>query len=572
MISLTGACGTATCTWPNAFGIQGLNLDSLSGSIGIDFETPIPTPTIAIKVDNLVLPQAWSSVLGIADGTRISLALDLNLSQPLVNIDIEPAVGATVALTPLKIFSKDANVYNQLKINHAHLLFAPLGGTESDGTVVQAGVGLDFAANIGGVNVDVAASVSLDPANPSITADASVDSFGIGPVHFDNPKLHLAIAATSADFSFSGGFSDSTSGVSFSASVDLGVSTSLLNASVALTVTGGLPSYLYAAASLHGSVTLDGNGLTFSASGYVYLIIGSSYLNLINISYSADGGTIWRDLSNDAAAVAAAFVNFGTRVQDLYQELKQLGFGLPQIAQAFESAYQTNAAAVVVMLVQAGVGIGDAITTAINTLRAGASDIASALQSLGWSIPSIVSELLGYFGSSPAAIYAALLSIGDSGSSVISSISSLFNNGSYNLWAGSAPDVLDVSGGSFSPGASVIQYTLNFGTNQDWYVLPTDSGYAELVNRNSGQCLADPNHATGPAGLVQLPCNGDAAEQWYLGVYPGQSVSGQTHVLSNRYSGLVADVTGASPWPGAGVEQYYYNGGSNQNWTFLPAA
>ena len=38
-ISLTGACGTDTCTWQNAFGIQGLNLDSLSGTIGVDFET-----------------------------------------------------------------------------------------------------------------------------------------------------------------------------------------------------------------------------------------------------------------------------------------------------------------------------------------------------------------------------------------------------------------------------------------------------------------------------------------------------------------------------------------------------
>ena len=64
--------------------------------------------------------------------------------------------------------------------------------------------------------------------------------------------------------------------------------------------------------------TLNGNGFTFSASGYTYLIIGSVYLNLINISYSADGGTIWRDLNNDAAAVAAAFVSFGSRVQVIY--------------------------------------------------------------------------------------------------------------------------------------------------------------------------------------------------------------------------------------------------------------
>ena len=132
---------------------------------------------------------------------------------------------------------------------------------------------------------------------------------------------------------------------------------------------------------------------------------------------------------------------------------------------------------------------------------------------------------------------------------------------------------MDVAGGSQDAGGGVIQYTLDFGTNQDWYVLPTDSGYAELVNRNSGQCLTDINGATGPAPLVQFPCVGNTSQQWYLGVYPGNAnLTRQTRVMTNRFSSLVAEVEGASVWPNARVEQYPYNGGSNQTWTFLPAA
>jgi hypothetical protein len=573
-ISLTGACGADSCTWHNAFGIGGLDLDSLSGTIGVDFETAIPTPTISIKVDHLVLPDSWSSSLGVVAGTSFSLALDLNLSQPLVNIDIEPGPGSMVALTPLKIFTSDANTIDSLEINHAHLLFAPLGGTEADGTVVLPGVALDFAATIGGVHAKVAAAVSLDPANPSITADVSVDSFGIGPVNLNNPKLHLAISPLSADFSFSGGFSDSFTGISFNASVDLGVSVTLLHASVALNIQGGLPQYLYAASSLYGSVSADANGFSFSASGSLYLSIGGYYFAAINVSYSTDGQTIWRDLNNDASAVAAAFVNgYNAGVSYIYNALQSLGFGLQQIEQAIASAFAQGAAWVIEQVNAAGVAINDAVQAAINGLDATATQVASALQYVGEGVDQITQQLQADFNAGSATIYNALVSIGAGGESLLASISSLFNNGSYNLWVGDAPDVLDVSGASNAPGGGVIQYGFLLGaTNQDWYVLPTDSGYAELVNRNSGQCLTDPNYATGPTNLVQDPCTGESIQQWYLGVYPGQSLTGQTRVPTNRYSGLAIDVTGASFWPGAVVEQYTPNGGSNQNWTFLPAA
>jgi hypothetical protein len=252
--------------------------------------------------------------------------------------------------------------------------------------------------------------------------------------------------------------------------------------------------------------------------------------------------------------------------------LSSLGFNLTQIAQAIASAFNQGATWVLEQLHTAGVVIDAAVQAVIDGIQATDKQVADALQALGWDFNNIATELRDKFNEGSAALYNVLVSIGDYGQSVLNALSSLFNNGSYNLWVADAPDVLDVNGASQSAGAGLIQYTWNGGTNQDWFVLPTDSGYAELVNRNSGQCL-DNGGSTGPSDLVQEPCTGALSQQWYLNVYAGDgNLNGQQHVLTNRYSGLVADVTGASFWPGATVEQYYANGGNNQKWTLLPAA
>ena len=111
----------------------------------VDFETAIPTPTISLKVLNLVLPDAWASAIGMVPGTRITLALNLSLSQPAVDIEIDPGPGSTVALTPLKLLTNDSNVVNQLQIGRADLIFAPLGATVGL-TPVFWSVGLCLAA------------------------------------------------------------------------------------------------------------------------------------------------------------------------------------------------------------------------------------------------------------------------------------------------------------------------------------------------------------------------------------------------------------------------------------------
>src|SRR4051812_20678712 len=49
--------------------------------------------------------------------------------------------------------------------------------------------------------------------------------------------------------------------------------------------------------------------------------------------------------------------------------------------------------------------------------------------------------------------------------------------------------VLDVSGASTSPGAPVIQWYGNGGSNQLWNFVPTADGNETIVNLRSGMCL-----------------------------------------------------------------------------------
>lgn len=129
-------------------------------------------------------------------------------------------------------------------------------------------------------------------------------------------------------------------------------------------------------------------------------------------------------------------------------------------------------------------------------------------------------------------------------------------------------DAIGVQDGAST--SSNLQWVWNGGHNQQWYVLPTDSGYAELVNRNSGKCLAAPGYGAGQQ-LIQTACTGNPGPQWFLNVYPGQSLLGQTKSISNRATGLDADVSGASTTAGAAIDQWYYNGNGNQQWYFGPA-
>jgi hypothetical protein len=117
---------------------------------------------------------------------------------------------------------------------------------------------------------------------------------------------------------------------------------------------------------------------------------------------------------------------------------------------------------------------------------------------------------------------------------------------------------LDVSGGSRSAGAQVIQWTLNGGPNQMWRLEPHGTGYW-IVNINSGLCLGD-------AG------QGQPVVQWYCGDAPNGTVWSTSlsannllaYSIGNVWTGRYLDVTGGSGSAGTALTTWPWNGGSHQ--------
>jgi hypothetical protein len=127
---------------------------------------------------------------------------------------------------------------------------------------------------------------------------------------------------------------------------------------------------------------------------------------------------------------------------------------------------------------------------------------------------------------------------------------------------------LDVSGGSTSPGAGVIQWYGHFGANQRWNFVQTANGNEQIVNQNSGMCLT----TSGVAGqqLYQWYCNGSPRQEWSGTLQPklgdGFAVGGRA--LINPASGLAADIEGGNGWAGARLIGWYPNGGDNQQFKY----
>jgi hypothetical protein len=124
--------------------------------------------------------------------------------------------------------------------------------------------------------------------------------------------------------------------------------------------------------------------------------------------------------------------------------------------------------------------------------------------------------------------------------------------------------LLDVSGASTSPGAPVIDWWANGGSNQVWTFYPVGNDVYEIANQNSGQCLTTDGIAG--HGVFQWPCVGSATQIWSTGLTP-TSVSAWT--IGNPWSGLYLDVSGNNPWPGTSLDVWYYNGGANQHFAAL---
>ncbi|REE89063.1 galactan endo-1,6-beta-galactosidase [Paenibacillus taihuensis] len=142
--------------------------------------------------------------------------------------------------------------------------------------------------------------------------------------------------------------------------------------------------------------------------------------------------------------------------------------------------------------------------------------------------------------------------------------SGIDTTGYYKLVNRNSGKLMDVSQGSTSDGADVIQWTDNSGYNQQWQFVSTGSGYYKLVNRNSGKVLDVSGQSTADGGnVIQYTDNGGTNQQWL----PVQS--GGYYKFVNRNSGKVMDVSGQSTSDGGDVIQYTDTGGNNQQWQLV---
>jgi hypothetical protein len=124
---------------------------------------------------------------------------------------------------------------------------------------------------------------------------------------------------------------------------------------------------------------------------------------------------------------------------------------------------------------------------------------------------------------------------------------------------------LDVFEESYENGATVGQWTCNWGDNQLWHVDPLGSGY-QIQARHSDKCLdvLEDSHENG-AAVIQWECHGGSNQTWQLvptstaGYYQLQSVS----------SGKCLDVAEASRSNGAVVHLWDCHDGANQQWAIL---
>ncbi|HEY4785209.1 MAG TPA: RICIN domain-containing protein [Bacteroidales bacterium] len=122
---------------------------------------------------------------------------------------------------------------------------------------------------------------------------------------------------------------------------------------------------------------------------------------------------------------------------------------------------------------------------------------------------------------------------------------------------------MDITGGSTSNGATVEQWTSNTGENQQFQLLPQDSGYFTIIARHSGKCLdVNGNSTSEGATIIQWPYTGSNNQLWLL----QPALDSATFEVTSKKSGLCLNPKGGSTTAGATIVQNTYTGASYQKW------
>ncbi|MCU1378697.1 MAG: hypothetical protein JWN29_1680 [Acidimicrobiales bacterium] len=185
---------TAVGAWNDAFGVTGLTLKDLAVTVGIDFSDAVPLPEMGVNA-TVILPNDVSSKLGITSGTPITVAADIGVGQPCLNIDIGTTTGKGTVL------SIGAGL---VTATYAHLLIAPKGCTIGT-TTYAPGLAVDFDGSVAGTPVTVNAELDTDPF--AIKAHLKVGAFPVGPLTVDTTTIDLDVTDASFSLQFQGAVS-----------------------------------------------------------------------------------------------------------------------------------------------------------------------------------------------------------------------------------------------------------------------------------------------------------------------------------------------------------------------------
>ncbi|WP_194911077.1 alpha-galactosidase [Catenulispora rubra] len=125
---------------------------------------------------------------------------------------------------------------------------------------------------------------------------------------------------------------------------------------------------------------------------------------------------------------------------------------------------------------------------------------------------------------------------------------------------------LDVNNDSTADGATLLQYSDNGQADQKWRFVKQASGAYTIVNANSGKLVNIPGPTTAAGTqLIQFGDDGGSNGRWTL-VDEGPGAVG----LKSVYDGLMIDLSNSSTVPGAAVIQFPADGGVNQGWSLVP--
>lgn len=172
----------------SAFGVPGLDIESLSVSVGIGAFGPQLGLAGAV-----LLPAAWGQHIGVLPGARVTLAAALAGPASCFGVELSSVDGASNVI--------DVGRLGALTARHASLFIAPQGCTVGV-TTIEPGIALRFDGAIFGVPVQV--SLDINPTPLAVSATVTVGDITLGGLTVKDVMLAVDITTTSRSLEFHG--------------------------------------------------------------------------------------------------------------------------------------------------------------------------------------------------------------------------------------------------------------------------------------------------------------------------------------------------------------------------------